>query len=410
MDTGKQKVAIMRAINLLALLMAKQAPIDINSIDLDDPKSFEMDIGRGMFKSDGPEDHQRMMEALAVFKEVQASQPAPIPQATAQPKQQNQHGLTLPQVVDKLILLKKDLSEATRIAYKKTATEFSNYLKHPLVYDIMPGDITRYQEYLSEDHKTGKNDRKANSTRTIDNKIGNIRSIINFAKKQGYTNGENPAANRELLSSKKRKLADRYAIFDTNEIRKLYWSTAMAEARKKNPDYYWVLMLAIHTGCRISEITSLKANQFKVTDAGTNYIQLYDSKTSAGVRPIPIPQQLLDAGLSDFIKGKDKIFKYQDREGKGSGNAVGKKFKRMLEQLELTRDRLVFHSLRKFVNDFLKQKGIRYEVRCQFIGHEVSDINNAVYANNYTIDQIAEMLDPLQADWAQLSGLALLGH
>lgn len=397
----------MRAINLLALLMAKQSPFDINSINLDDTKSFEMDISRGVFKSDGAEDHQRMMDALAMYKEVQARTPPVVVQSAAVQQPVKQHGLTLPQVLDKMFLLKKTLSEATRIAYKKTADEFSNYLKHPLVYDIMPGDITRYQEYLAQEHKVGKGVKKANGTRTIDNKIGNIRSIINFAKKQGYTMGENPAGNRELLSSKKRKLADRYAIFDTNEIRKLYWSSAMADARKKNPDYYWVLMLAIHTGCRISEITSLKANQFKVTDAGTNYIQLYDSKTSAGVRPIPIPQQLLDAGLADFIKGKDRVFKYEDREGKGSGNAVGKKFKRMLVKLEIYRERLVFHSLRKFVNDYLKQKGVQYEVRCQLIGHELGDINNSVYANKFTIDQLAEIIEPLQADWAQLSGLAL---
>lgn len=97
--------------------MAKQPDIDINTINLGDTKSFEMDIGRGVFKSDGPEDHQRMLEAIAVYKEIQVSQPAPIPQTTAQTKQDKQHGLTLPQVVDKYFLVKKDFSDATRVAY-----------------------------------------------------------------------------------------------------------------------------------------------------------------------------------------------------------------------------------------------------------------------------------------------------
>ncbi len=288
LDTSKRKVAIMRAVNLLGQLMAKQAPFDINSIDLGDTKSFEVDISRGVFKSDGPEDHQRMLDTLAIIRDM----PPPAEPSAVQPtsKQQNAtqlHGLTLPQVVDKYFGIKKDFSEATRIAYKKTAEEFSNFLKHPLVYDILSSDITRYQEYLAKDHKVGKVLRKGNSTRTIDNKVANLNSIFNFAIKQGYSSSANPASNRQLVSNQKRKEADNYEIFDTNEIRKIYWSKAMAEAKEKNPDYYWVLMLGIHTGFRISEITGLRSDQFKVSDEGTHYIHLYKSKTKAGKRMVP---------------------------------------------------------------------------------------------------------------------------
>ena len=388
-------------------LMAKQPFIDINSIDLGDTKSFEIDLGRGVLKSDGVEDHQRMMEALAVMKEVRSFQPAPTQATQVDQQSSKQHGLTLPQVVDKLLLLKKDYSESTKLSYKNGANEFSNYLKHPLVYDILPSDITRFQEHLAVDHKLGKKPKKANNTRTIDNKISVLRTLFNFAIKQGYSNSANPAENRQLISNKKRKEATGYAIFDTNEIRKIYWSKAFADQKAKDPNFYWTLMLGIHTGCRISEITGLKADQFKISDSGTPYIEIYDSKTSAGKRLVPIPQKLLDSGLATIIKDKDQVFKYKLRLGKGAGNAVGKKFKRMLEKLEITRDKLVFHSLRKFVNNFLKQKGIAYEVRCQFIGHEVEDINNRVYAHDFTVDDLARLLEPLQGDWEQLSGLVL---
>lgn len=74
LDTGKRKVAIMRAANLLGQIMAKQAPIDINSIELGDTKSFEMDISRGVFKSDGPEDYHRMLDRLALIKDLSPPQ------------------------------------------------------------------------------------------------------------------------------------------------------------------------------------------------------------------------------------------------------------------------------------------------------------------------------------------------
>jgi integrase len=350
-----------------------------------------------------------MMEALAMFKEVKSTEPPQQVIVAGTPSNSTiKHGLTVSEVVDKLFLLKKDLKEATRLSYEKTAKEFSDFLKNPLVYEILPSDITRYQEHLASEHKIGKTTKKANSTRTIDNKISVLRTVFNFAIKQGYSNSANPAENRQLISNKKRKEASGYAIFDTNEIRKIYWSREIADSKMKDPDFYWTLMLGLHTGCRISEITGLKAEQFKVSDSlGIPYIEIYDSKTSAGKRLVPIPQKLLDSGLADFIKGKDQVFKYTLRLGKGSGNAVGKKFKRLLEKLEITREKLVFHSLRKFVNNFLKQKGVAYEVRCQFIGHEVEDINNRVYAHDFNVEDLAKLLEPLQADWERLSGLVL---
>lgn len=87
LDTGKRIVAIMREINRFRHLMARQALFDIHSINLDDTKSFEMDISRGVFKSDGPDDHKRIMEALAMFKEVKATQPVLVPSTSVQHSQ-----------------------------------------------------------------------------------------------------------------------------------------------------------------------------------------------------------------------------------------------------------------------------------------------------------------------------------
>ena len=50
--------------------MAKQSSIDFDSIDLGDPKSFEMGISGGVIKNDGPDDHQRMMEGLSFFMKL----------------------------------------------------------------------------------------------------------------------------------------------------------------------------------------------------------------------------------------------------------------------------------------------------------------------------------------------------
>jgi hypothetical protein len=79
------------------------------------------------------------------------------------------------------------------------------------------------------------------------------------------------------------------------------------------------------------------------------------------------------------------------RLGKGSGNAVGKKFSRHLEELKITRPKLVFHSLRKFCNNFLKENDVVYEARCQFIGHEIEDINNRIYSKVFIFEKLEEL-------------------
>ena len=53
-----------------------------------------------------------------------------------------------------------------------------------------------------------------------------------------------------------------------------------------------------------------------------------------------------------------------------------------------------FHSLRKFCNNFLKDEGVFYDARCQFIGHDVEDINNKIYSekDGFKLERLEELL------------------
>src|SRR5690606_40244885 len=111
---------------------------------------------------------------------------------------------------------------------------------------------------------------------------------------------------------------------------------------------------------------------------GNHYLIIRDSKTHAGKREVPLPVNLFDEDFEKFIadnskKHKGQVFKYgaRSRTGKGAGNALGKKFARHLEELKISRGKLVFHSLRKYLNDLMMKSGVEYEPRCQFFGHSV---------------------------------------
>ncbi|MFV0680276.1 site-specific integrase [Ottowia sp.] len=345
------------------------------------PEKYEVDLSRGILKADDPEDHSRLMQALQAMQMVQQV-PALAP-APAVP-QDDPTALRLGELLEKFFLLRKQLTQATAIAYKNCIGELSKFLKNPPITRVSSSDVSRYQEYLAN---------KGNSVRTIDNKISIVRALYNFAKKQGYTRQDNPAENRALLT-KKQRLKGGYAIFEKEEIELFFKSEFFKEQKTKDQDYTTAVILGLFTGCRIGEITSLKKEQFKVSSTGVNYISIRDSKTLAGIREVPIHPFVFNR-IEDFIKSKtDKIFKYIEKDGKGTGNAVGKKFARNIESAGITREKLVFHSLRKFVNNELMKNKVSLEHRCQFIGHELDNVNVSIYTETISIDELAETVFP----------------
>lgn len=388
--TSYQRVAILRAVTLLNSLRMNKKPTvgDFAHLLSDEAtfKKYEVDLSRGILKADDPDDHARLMQALQAMQMVQQA-PAPQVQtpvqAPAQPAD-DPTALKLGELLEKFLRLRKQLTQATAIAYRNCITELSKFLKNPPITRITPSDITRYQEFLAS---------KNNSVRTIDNKVSIIRALYNFAKKQGYTREDNPAEDRALLT-KKQRLKGGYAIFEKEEIEAFFRSHFFKEQKKKDKDYTTAVILGLFTGCRIGEITSLKKDQFKLSPNGVNYITIRDSKTLAGIREVPI-HPLVFNRIEEFIESKtDKVFKYIEKEGKGTGNAVGKKFARNIESAGITREKLVFHSLRKFVNNELLKNKVSLEHRCQFIGHELDNVNVSVYTETINIDELAETVFP----------------
>lgn len=383
--TSYKRVAIIRAVALLNSLRMNKKPTlgDFAHLLSDEfnPQKYEIDLSRGILKADNTEDHQRLMEALQAMQNgLQSAKTATVVESP----QDDPTALKLGELLEKFFLLRKQLTQATAIAYRNCITELSKFLKNPPITKITTSDITRYQEFLAE---------KGNSVRTIDNKISIVRALYNFAKKQGYTREDNPAENRALLT-KKQRLKGGYAIFEKEEIELLFKSEFFKEQKKKDPDYTTVVIIGLFTGCRIGEITSLKKEQFKISPKGNAYITIRDSKTLAGIREVPI-HPLVYNKIFDFINSKtDKIFKYIEKDGKGSGNAVGKKFARNVESAGITRDKLVFHSLRKFVNNELLKDKVSLEHRCQYIGHELENVNVAIYTETLTVDELAEAVFP----------------
>lgn len=375
LNTKDPTIAMIRALELLKV-------IDM-TIDLKKIKRYEIDLARGVFKSNGREDHQDMMEAIHNIERIglKVQQTSPPTPKHGGGELKTPTGLRLPEVVEKFFNLKKQLKPATALQYKKIVAEFAGYSGNQYIADYDNSDITRYMDHLAT----------FNDPRTIDNKIGILNTLFNFAIKQGYYFKDNPAANRRIMSKIDRAKSG-YGIFEVEEIKQIFKPEYMETFKQKDPDFYYCILIALITGARASEITCLETNQLKEEPP---HIVIRDSKTIAGIRNIPIPQYLFNE-LKAFGTGKTKLFRYEQLAGKGSGNAVGKKFKRHLELLKINRDKLVFHSLRKFCNEFMKNENIQIEARCQMLGHELDNVNASTYARIYNIKDLAKLVNPVQ--------------
>lgn len=370
LGTSDKKTAMILAGRLLAELI----PMTI--------RRFEINIEKGIYKADGPDDHQRMMETLENLGRF--SPPSIHPQPPGKPVNEKA-GLRLPELVEKFFQLKKQLRPATVLSYKTCLNEFAGFINNPLVQDVEISDVTRYQEHISA----------FNTTRTIDNKTAILTSIFNFGIMQGYYHKENPAAGRSLMTKQQEAQAG-FAIYDIEDIKLIFSEKLFGRWKLKDSDFYFVCLLCLVTGARVSEITGLLKSQ--LSDKPVPHINVLDAKTKAGIRKIPVPLELLSA-LQEFAKnktGKQSVFKYKVRLGKGSGSAVSQKFARHLDKVGIENKKLVLHSLRKFVNDsFLKNK-VAFEPRCQFIGHAIKNVNLETYSKEFEVAELAEITLPIQ--------------
>lgn len=63
--------------------------------------------------------------------------------------------------------------------------------------------------------------------------------------------------------SKKDRAKGGYAIFEAEEIQEIYKPEYLETSKQKDPDFYYCILVALVSGARASEITSLEPNQLK---------------------------------------------------------------------------------------------------------------------------------------------------
>lgn len=352
--------------------MTKKTLSDFN-FDLEAFRRYEIDLRNGILKAEGPDDHRMMMEALERIGPIPSNmRPLQTVPATAPPSQAS---LPLSEAAG-LWLAERAKKNAVRTVDAKRyhMADFTRRVAVGIdVNALNKAALVGYKSSLLAEGQTGK---------TIDNKLMTLHDFFKYLMGHGlYTvSNANPVDGLFVLSKAERIAKNEpFEPFTNDDLRTFFESTAYL-ARMDSPDTFWGPLIGIYTGMRISEATAIRCVDVMMAENGVHYIRVPKSKTSAGIRNVPVSDTLIKLGLLTYVAeasaaGAERIFPHRLL----INNSYSKELSaEMLAHskacgIKQENDHKSFHSFRVNVITSLANKGANTAQVMKIVGHKNRD-------------------------------------
>ena len=143
----------------------------------------------------------------------------------------------------------------------------------------------------------------------------------------------------------------------------------------KDTDLKLLIRIAAHTGARREELCS------PTTVFNQETITVVDAKTSAGIRTVPVHDDIKPL-INDWVVARKnlKTNKFGDMS-----DAIGKRFGRLKTELGYDKS-LVFHSIRATVATLLENAGVPEGVSADIVGHEKPNMTYGLYSGGASLE------------------------
>jgi integrase len=430
LGTGSRQEALKRARMLCVQAMAqfeairggKMAEEKYRRMDLYAKKVVKHPDGRIEFE-ELKTDPTKPKEESEVFQNmVDALGGAPSQtQVTAPPPPANTKTYTIQDVVDKFCDQKK-----TEKSWTPKTEKLNRNLYDRFIYVFGNVDITnigyetarRYKEVLqklppnmnkiakykdkSVDEVLAMNPEETLEVATINKSIYRMGSLFDWAKRHGYV-AENYFSKIPLKDNKK---ADTHRdILDKEDMKLIFNDPIFTKKKYKHPYYYWLPLLALHTGARIEELSQLHLDDIR-QDKNIWLIDINDKlekklKTSSCERLLPIHSKLISLGLIKYAdrlraRGETRLFPELVKRLDGYSADASKWFGRFRKRIGVTSSKKTFHSFRHTVADTLKQKGIPYEQVAAILGHKDQTMTFGTYGKSFGVNVLQPVIEELK--------------
>jgi len=247
-------------------------------------------------------------------------------------------------------------------------------------------------------------------------------TLINCGTLLGYYSsqtGKIPGRLREKLTDKPEDVPQQTTRdeWTADELKRLFglpiWQCYELPATKNAglDAAYWVPLLGLFTGARVTELCQLRVDDF-TQEAGVWFLRMavtaegQSLKKRDSWRGIPLAQGLIDLGLIEYRQamvdqGQAWLFPGVTKDAQNNAGGGLSKWFSSLKIKHGFRPEVVFHSFRGSLNTELMRRGITLEHRCKYIGQKPE---GGVNVANYNKLKAADLLGVAQAiDFAFLN-------
>lgn len=277
------------------------------------------------------------------------------------------------------------LSYITISRYKTFSKVISNYFKGAKLADIKRSTYQEFINWYGKDHGYS----------SVSKLNGAIRQCVSYALDDDIIT-KNFTNNIQLNYNKANTVKVEYLT--TKELEQL--KKATIEGLNKNNTSRYMILTAIYTGMRKSEIQALTWNDIDEIHGTIKITRTWDdskkafkpTKTKTSVRTIPVNRELLRY-LND-LKANNTIMVFQNSLGTiPTSGALLKCLNSILTQCGIKKSGFHFHSLRHVHVAYLLSQGIPIEVISKRLGHSRVTVTLNVYS--YLIDEFKAQNDDL---------------
>lgn len=217
---------------------------------------------------------------------------------------------------------------------------------------------------------------------------------------------------RGFAQKPKTSVKDQRESFDREDLTALFADPIWTAQEYNKPSEFWIPLLALYTGARLTELCQLQRADIVVIDE-IHCLNITDEsdtmqkfvKTQSSTRLIPIHSALIRYGFLKFVDTcKDRLFPecrlFRDKYSHDYSKWFSKlKTKRLKDPAKKS-----FHSFRHLLTTELKLQGIAPELRAELLGHSYeaegikADMTVNRYSKNYPPAMLLKALELLNFD------------
>lgn len=263
------------------------------------------------------------------------------------------------------------------------------------------------------------------SPSTLNRYMTQLNNIVNICRHAGY-----PFANYEGVSGlrvrRKGSVRNQRGRFRTDELSTLFslpiWCGSSGPARRLDAGAtvfhdanYWVPLMSIYIGARREENCGLLLSEIE-DDIAFPSIRFEDNflrklKNEQSNRRIPIHRELIRLGFLDYVRllrQERHTLLFPELRAASAETPMGNVFETSWQKMrsaalpDAKKEGKVFHSLRHWCNNEMKQAGVPSEIRKDILGHSNDGINEGRYSDAARLPVMAKALDGLPCPTAGL--------